>query len=101
MEPVWRGDGRELFTWDSTARSWPVNVTGGAGSDERAAALFKPGVPRGFCIEPTHAVARRPPILVTTFTEEPKTLPTKIFFNWRASISRRCTPGLSPQASSL
>jgi Tol biopolymer transport system component len=91
MEPVWRGDGRELFYMGLDGSLMAVNVTGGAGFQTSApAALFKPGVSRGFLYEPTYAVShdgRR--FLINTFTEEPKTLPTKILFNWRASISRR------------
>ena len=87
-EPVWRGDGRELFyiADDDTVTAVGINSSGEPGS---AIPLFKTHLSRTLPNLLSYAVSRDGArFLIDTITSDAPSVPTRIVFNWASALGR-------------
>ena len=90
-EPIWRGDGKELFYMADDDTVMAVGITIGSSLEPGTPApLFKARVSRDLPNALSYAVSRDGTrFLITTMTSDAPSIPARIVFNWPAALAAR------------
>ena len=90
-EPIWRGDGKELFYMADDDTVMAVGITIGSSLEVGTPApLFKARVSRDLPNALSYAVSRDGTrFLITTITSDPPSIPARIVFNWPSALAAR------------